>query len=234
MSISQTYYLAHAARGKLSSEAARNDHNLRLLVGHANLLDTLTLEIQDAERTREAFYNQAIRGSPKQDTQIGWSSAIIEEEESENMTDYEAEPDSDDDEEDFFENVQRIVKMAAAPFTHDDAVNFMLPPCIDEGDEDEDEVEDDEQHMEGLSLARVPSHSSQPPELIADSSDDSSDDDSTMSPPASPAEMIAQGIITMDFGYTCDAKPKDSSEYALYQNSLYIAQRSSSPMIAAC
>ena len=33
MSVTQTFYLAHKARGKLSSEASRSDHNLRLLVG---------------------------------------------------------------------------------------------------------------------------------------------------------------------------------------------------------
>ena len=50
MSITQTYYLAHKARSKLSSEASRPDHNLRLLVGHANMLDSLMLEPADAER----------------------------------------------------------------------------------------------------------------------------------------------------------------------------------------
>ena len=37
MSITQTFYLAHKARGKLSSEASRQDHNLRLLVGKSDI-----------------------------------------------------------------------------------------------------------------------------------------------------------------------------------------------------
>lgn len=54
MSITQTYYLAHTARGKLSHEAAQADHNLRLLVGHANLLDSLMLELAEASGNRRA------------------------------------------------------------------------------------------------------------------------------------------------------------------------------------
>lgn len=50
MSVTQTYYLAHTAWGKLSSGAARADHNLRLLVGHANLLDSLMVEPAEAEQ----------------------------------------------------------------------------------------------------------------------------------------------------------------------------------------
>ena len=50
MSITQTYYLSHKARAKLSREAAQPDHDLRLLVGHANLLDSLMLELAEAEQ----------------------------------------------------------------------------------------------------------------------------------------------------------------------------------------
>ncbi|DAA72555.1 TPA_exp: Uncharacterized protein A8136_6358 [Trichophyton benhamiae CBS 112371] len=61
MSLSETYVLAHTARAKLTREAARADHHLRLLVGHANMLDNLMLDLAEAEREREAWYNQAIR-----------------------------------------------------------------------------------------------------------------------------------------------------------------------------
>src|ERR1700733_3561749 len=63
MSITQTYYLAHKARAKLAFEAGRSDHNLRLLVGHANLLDSLMLELADAEREQESWFNQSVRAS---------------------------------------------------------------------------------------------------------------------------------------------------------------------------
>src|SRR5690554_5859207 len=52
MSISQTFHLAHQARGKLSFEASQQDHDLRLLVGHANLLDSLMIHLADAEQSQ--------------------------------------------------------------------------------------------------------------------------------------------------------------------------------------
>ncbi|ROT36042.1 hypothetical protein SODALDRAFT_328423 [Sodiomyces alkalinus F11] len=63
MSITQTYYLAHKARAKLAYEASRADHDLRLLVGHANLLDSLMFELADAEREQESWFNQSVRGA---------------------------------------------------------------------------------------------------------------------------------------------------------------------------
>jgi len=221
MSVSQTYYLAHTVRSKLSLEAARGDHNLRLLVGHANLLDALTIELHDAERAQEALYHNAVKATPKKDTKhITWSASITEV--SEDLTDYEAdEVDSDDD--DFFENTAQIINLAQ-PLAHlNSTVNFMLPPSIDDDDDEEDDEDED---MADLALVRIPSHSSQPPELIHDNSDDS-DDDSTVSPPVSPAEMRAEGIITMDFGYSYATKSKPT------QDNYYLSQHTS-PMIAAC
>ncbi|CAK7222964.1 hypothetical protein SBRCBS47491_005043 [Sporothrix bragantina] len=108
MSITQTYFLAHKARAKLSSQAARPDHNLRLLVGHANLLDTLMLELADAEREQESWFNQSVRGASqnnkaattastpstaqKTDRHVQWADTVIEEPEE----DWQAE-DADDD-----------------------------------------------------------------------------------------------------------------------------------------
>ncbi|CAK7211910.1 hypothetical protein SCUCBS95973_001284 [Sporothrix curviconia] len=104
MSITQTYFLAHKARAKLSSQAARPDHNLRLLVGHANLLDTLMLELADAEREQESWFNQSVRGASqnnktdaasstqKADRHVQWADTVIEEPEE----DWQAE-DADDD-----------------------------------------------------------------------------------------------------------------------------------------
>ncbi|KAB8339111.1 hypothetical protein FH972_022047 [Carpinus fangiana] len=63
MSLSQTYFLAHTARGKLSTEAARADHDLRLLVGHANLLDALMIDLHEAEREQEAWLEATVRTS---------------------------------------------------------------------------------------------------------------------------------------------------------------------------
>lgn len=41
MPLAETYFLASKARSKLSREANKSDHNLRVLVSHANMLDNL-------------------------------------------------------------------------------------------------------------------------------------------------------------------------------------------------
>lgn len=46
-SITEKYILAARARAKLTREANKQDHNLRILVGHANLLDGLMESIQN-------------------------------------------------------------------------------------------------------------------------------------------------------------------------------------------
>ena len=63
MAYTQTFQLAQRARGKLQREASQHDHNLRLLVGHANLLDSLMIALADAEREQEQWFNEVVRGS---------------------------------------------------------------------------------------------------------------------------------------------------------------------------
>ncbi|EEH45247.1 uncharacterized protein PADG_01397 [Paracoccidioides brasiliensis Pb18] len=85
MSLTQTYYLAHAARAKLSREASRPDHDLRILVGHANMLDSLMLDLADAEREQERWFHQSVRGAndgrraSKGSRHIQWAEAVVEE-----------------------------------------------------------------------------------------------------------------------------------------------------------
>lgn len=45
--------MAHTTRRKLSCEASRADHDLRVLVGHANFLDSLMIELADANKRQE-------------------------------------------------------------------------------------------------------------------------------------------------------------------------------------
>lgn len=53
LSVTQKYCLAHAAREKLVGEASHAALRLRLLVGHANLLDSLLLESLHDESDQE-------------------------------------------------------------------------------------------------------------------------------------------------------------------------------------
>jgi hypothetical protein len=52
MSIMQEHSLTHIVQKKLVIEAFRPDPRLRLLVGHANLLNLLTIESTEAKQTQ--------------------------------------------------------------------------------------------------------------------------------------------------------------------------------------
>lgn len=190
MTITQTYYLAHTARGKLSMEASRADHNLRLLVGHANLLDSLMLDLAEAEQEQESWFNQSVKSaSPKlqqqeqqQSRHIQWADAIIEEEE---MDEDSSDSDSDSD----FDDEDTDVKMeAAAAMISMHRVSARSIPSEDYDSDEEEDVEDDgAEDYAALSLTLSPSHSQSPPELAHD--DDSSSDDDSM-PPSPPSTVL--------------------------------------------
>src|SRR5579859_7226546 len=102
MSVTQTYYLAHTARGKLSHEAAKADHNLRLLVGHANLLDSLMLDLAEAEQEQESWFNQSVKAATKtaeEPKHIQWADTIVEEPEHDWQAEDADSSDSDSDSE---------------------------------------------------------------------------------------------------------------------------------------
>ncbi|EPE10128.1 hypothetical protein F503_05223 [Ophiostoma piceae UAMH 11346] len=221
MSITQTYFLAHKARAKLSSQAARSDHNLRLLVGHANLLDTLMLELADAEREQESWFNQSVQQSSapapqdKTDRRVQWADTIIEEpeedwqaEDADNDSASDATSDSfsdsdddiyeEDDDEDSSSSLDEDDLMAdAAPLRR---VESKVE--VEEVETDDDAEFDDEAQDAHLSLTRSASHTSistslhmsSPPELVIeeDSDDLLSDDDASM--PLSPPAVSLQSF----------------------------------------
>ncbi|KAJ4391489.1 hypothetical protein N0V93_005106 [Gnomoniopsis smithogilvyi] len=198
MSITQTYFLAHKARAKLSNEAAMPDHNLRLLVGHANLLDSLMLELADAEREQESWFNQSVRNASQEEKKanaaaaesrhIQWADSIAEEEE-----DYDSSSDDDSDissDEDVQMSDVEIVSLRRVPSN-----TFKAPASpqyevmeVDMDDFEEDDY-DDEDYAD-LVLTRTHSHhstTSPPPELEHDL-DESSEDESM--PPSPPSTML--------------------------------------------
>lgn len=204
MTITQTYFLAHTARGKLSSEAARGDHDLRLLVGHANLLDALTLDLQDAEREQNAWFEKTVAETRKasEPKRVQWSDHVAaqlerdEDIEIPDASDDEADSDagSDDDEEDIYE--QRAIPMAVAARRRAASATLM-----DIVEEDEDMYDDEESENGELQLVRTKSHSVQPPELVHDHSDSDDDEDEEVSPisPPSASFPLPQEIKTKDF-----------------------------------
>jgi len=225
MSVTQAYFLAHKARAKLSSEAARPDHNLRLLVGHANLLDSLMLDLAEAEREQESWFNQSVRGAaPKsEDKHIQWADSIIEEPEHDWLAE-DVDSNSSDDDSDFSDDedvemadivsLQRIPSHTIKDFGYD-------------MEEDEEEYEDDEEDFTQLALQRSPSHSVSPPELDHDS--DTSEDESM---PPSPPTVVLPAFSDKkqaDAYYTATQDDKD----AFYDDGYYLPPRNPARLISA-
>ncbi|SPO04486.1 uncharacterized protein DNG_07171 [Cephalotrichum gorgonifer] len=178
MSITQTYFLAHKARAKLAKEASRSDHDLRLLVGHANLLDGLMLELADAEREQESWFNNSVKGASRTEVEeqhVEYEDTIIEvsDDDDEGWSSSSDESDSEDEEE------EEDVEMA-------DAVSMrrVSVPALRIEDEDMEDDDDDEDFAQ-LELVRTPSRGS-PPEL--DDDEDTSEDESM--PPSPPTTAL--------------------------------------------
>lgn len=208
MSLTQTYMLATVARRQLQKEAARPDHDLRLLVGHANLLDGLMLDLAHAEQEQESWFNQSVSSAAnttttatEQSKHVQWadSHTIPEEAVEEDIYD---EDDSDDDDEDDEEPIQiapRTVRNTKVP-------QITTTPVFDQDSDDEDEDQEmDDDFDEELTLTRSPSHSSSfsaaslsssPPELLQDSEDSESEDDSMMMPPSPPSTDFPLNILS--------------------------------------
>lgn len=195
MSITQTYYLAHSARGKLSNEASRSDHRLRRLVGHANLLDSLMLELADAEAEQESWFNASVRGARKTESErhIQWADSVVEDPE-EDWQAEDAESDSSSDEEEDedvdmgFATLQRVKSHQAIDVTISSPT--ASPSYEDDSEEEEEDIyeDDGEEDYAMLSLQRTHSHPASPPDLI-DAEDDSSSEDEAM-PPSPPADVL--------------------------------------------
>ena len=214
MSLSQTYYVASSARAKLSREASRPDHNLRLLVGHANLLDTLMVELQDAEREQERWFHQTVQKAQKTDEprHIQWVDTIVEEDNSDDESDADSDvSDSDSEYEGDFEVAIPLRRLRSPPVSVSSRI-------LEEEDEDDEEYYDDMEDAPELALTRIASQHS-PPELVEDSE---SDDES---PPTSPPQAM------MDFSFDEKHSLSEKEQAAFVEHGYFIPERNA-PMIA--
>lgn len=228
MSLAQTYYLAHTARGKLSKEASRADHDLRLLVGHANLLDGLMLDLADAEREQENWFNTTVKGAAKASKEpkhIQWADTIPEEAVEEEAWDAESsdsEEDSDDEDE---------VQYARSIALHRQS----KPSTTVTAMEIDEDMEEDEDYEDDLALTRTSTH---PPELLHESDSESDDESMPPSPPQtemsldSLSEKQRQAIATTSFYQSIpetsgsDAASLPPSEQAsFFDEGFYLPQR---------
>ncbi|KIX92119.1 uncharacterized protein Z520_12203 [Fonsecaea multimorphosa CBS 102226] len=216
MSITQTYFLAHSARGKLSREAARPDHDLRLLVGHANMLDSLMLDLANAEQEQERWFNNIVNGSQQEEEEERHRhvETIVEEPEA----DWEPEDAASSEEESEDETEQK-------PDTQVTAIEV------------DSDMEDDDDDNEDLTLVRTASRHS-PPELSLDTDSDSEDEHMPPSPPTTTIQVLSekqrQAIATTSFydaKDTASLSPEESE--AFEEEGFYLPSRQQPTIIAA-
>ena len=222
MSITQTYFLAHSARGKLSKEASRSDHDLRLLVGHANLLDSLMMDLASAEQEQERWFNNSVSGAKATEEEMPsheWAETIIEEPEA----DWEVEDADSTDEE--------------SQYDEDEGTKMTSSTVITTTEIDQEDQEEDEEEVYGeLALTRTPSRHT-PPELSADSDSDSEDEHMPPSPPPptfdSFTEKERQAIATTSFYDKKEAALTATEQETFAQEGFYLPSRQQPTMIAA-
>jgi hypothetical protein len=195
MSLTQTYYLAHTARRKLSKEASRADHDLRILVSHANLLDNLMLELSNAEQEQQRWvdrtavsdsHNKNRQFTTEEEQHIQWADQTTVEYVEESSEDSDSDSDSDyalSDDEDLpspsssfssFSLSSSVYTASTTTLHRNTAPSVIIT-------QQELLASDTEEDTERLALTRSPSHS--PPELLDDLSDDSEEDVAPPSPP---------------------------------------------------
>ncbi|KAK1765742.1 hypothetical protein QBC33DRAFT_560662 [Phialemonium atrogriseum] len=230
MSITQTYFLAHKARAKLSHEAARPDHDLRLLVGHANLLDSLMLDLADAEREQESWFNQSVSGATKsQDRHIRWADTVEEPEEDWQAEDADSDLSSDSDSDFDDEDVEMadVVSLRRVPSNNKPIPTLRHSDYDDEVEEDDDEEED----FAHLTLTRSPSHSASPPELDHDS-DSSEDESMPPSPPTALLPTFTQKQKKSD-DTTSYYEPRQEAQGSFYAEGFYLPPRNPARLVSA-
>ncbi|KAK5001181.1 hypothetical protein LTR66_000058 [Elasticomyces elasticus] len=220
MSLTQTYFVASAARTKLGREAGRPDHDLRLLVGHANLLDSLMIELADAEREQEAWFNHSVRkaGKTNEPRHVTWIDTVQEE-----VMDSDDSDDSDDDsdsdiydEDESMSVLHRQTRPSSPPPPPSSTRVNVVEQETYEAEDDYSDDSDDDEHA----LIRTFSHG--PPELVVDDSDSSEDE---ASPPTSPPQS------TISTTYFAKNAAASAAETALIEDGFYIPERRA-PMLS--
>lgn len=237
MSLSQTYYIAASARTKLTSEAQKSDHDLRLLVGHANLLDSLMLELADAEREQEAWFNKTVNKAARAERHIQWADTIeeeameddeeSEEEDDDDISDSESDSDYDEDAEDF-DMIPSLRRIPSPP--------VRVTTTEIEEDEEEDDYYEDEEFDEEHALVRTPSQQ-QPPELVHEEDSDS-DDDATPTTPPQPtleySEKERQAITTTTTYFNRKETPLETTpDQAAFLPEGYFLEQRTAPLITS-
>ena len=152
------------------------------------------LDLADAEREQERWFNQTVHGAAKasqgEPRHVQWASTIVEDLEEdwnpEDASDSESDI-SDSDEEDYsdFDEADFVINTPVRRRAPSPVAPAPEPTLLEEDDDDDTDSDfeyDDMEDLDELSLKRSPSRQS-PPELLADLDDDSEDEALPRSPP---------------------------------------------------
>ena len=211
LSLTQTYFLAHSSRQKLSKEASRPDHNLRLLVGHANMLDALMVDLATAEQEQERWFNKSVTGAKQSEEEPTeeWAETIVEEPE-EDWAAEDAESSDGESEQDEEEDETVVTS--------------------------EEVGSDDEFDSADLALTRTHSRHS-PPELSHDSDSDSEEEQMPPSPPQPTfitfSEKQKAAIATTTFYDNKDSSLSPTEQEAFQEEGFFLPSKHQSTLIAA-
>lgn len=239
MSLSQTYYIAASARTKLTHEAQKSDHDLRLLVGHANLLDSLMLELADAEREQEAWFNKTVNKAARAERHIQWADTIdeevMEDDDEEDDDDFISDSESDSDYDEDSEDFDMIPPLRRIPSPPVRITTTELDDDEDDDEEDDEEYYEDEEFDDEHALVRSPSQQT-PPELVHEEDSDS-DDDATPTTPPQPtleySEKERQAIATTAYLESKEAQLQATPDQAAYLPKGYFLEQRNAPLITS-
>lgn len=166
MSMAETYFLASKARTKLTREASRQDHNLRVLVSHANLLDNL-MDALTKKRTA-----QIERPAPIETYKASFT-PIPEEDEDDEYDEKDFSDDEDFDEADFDDVKAPLDTVTPNIHTHEIQVTE-----ISDSDSDSDDDDDYDSSCSYVSTTSSVTSSDCVPSLsLSYSSEEESDDE---------------------------------------------------------
>lgn len=181
MPIAETYFLASKARSKLSREASRHDHNLRVLVSHANLLDNLMDSLAEKRRagiqstiaaTKASNKHATFAELPKPDRSSAVASSVAAYEEddetyysssSDDEYEYygEEEEDDDDEEEYHFQEVTPKKVFRSLPTVDEDPIDETDAPTLSYSSEEE-ESDGESEELASVASAKRPLKSGKP------------------------------------------------------------------------
>lgn len=147
MSLAETYFLATRARSKLAKAASKHDHDLRVLVAHANLLDSVMDTLAEKRRLEKSLLKEAATKEEAVELAVTFEE---DDDDEEYFSDSDSDSDDEEEEEEEFDD-SRYKNITHIPFGSNKR-DFRTLPTVDDDVEDmpslsfsSDEEEEDEE-----------------------------------------------------------------------------------------